>query len=312
MNQVTESILVEDVDFDSSQPRQTIKKLPELKDDIKLRGQIYPVVVTPYADREGRRYWGADATKFKYRYWLIDGERRMKALKELGYEKVNATIQLESDEMKLYEMQFVTNSKREDVNPVDMAKALQRYLRLFESNKCEGSPMKKIATLTGFSTSYLASRLIILKAPKWCVSGIYTGKLGATIPAEIGRSIPIKWQSSVYESVKAGAIKNVLDVRVISKKIKMIYEEYPENIEQADEMIKSTILNPAFLALIKNSLLIKAPLSASSLGIVSTTFLLTSLNPQSMSVTLRPKRIKTISSHILEVIMANLETFLEI
>jgi ParB/RepB/Spo0J family partition protein len=244
MNQVTESILVEDVDFDSSQPRQTIKKLPELKDDIKLRGQIYPVVVTPYADREGRRYWGADATKFKYRYWLIDGERRMKALKELGYEKVNATIQLESDEMKLYEMQFVTNSKREDVNPVDMAKALQRYLRLFESNKCEGSPMKKIATLTGFSTSYLASRLIILKAPKWCVSGIYTGKLGATIPAEIGRSIPIKWQSSVYESVKAGAIKNVLDVRVISKKIKMIYEEYPENIEQADEMIKSVIWNP--------------------------------------------------------------------
>ncbi|HDL18882.1 MAG TPA: ParB/RepB/Spo0J family partition protein [Bacteroidetes bacterium] len=96
------------------QPREDfdVAALNELKSSISEMGMIQPVTVRPVGDG----------------YQLISGERRLRAVKELGYEIIPAYIlHVESDD-EMLEMALIENIQREDLNAIDVAKAYEKLI----------------------------------------------------------------------------------------------------------------------------------------------------------------------------------------
>ena len=91
------------------QPRQRIdpESISALAESIAEAGVIQPLVVRPLADG---------------RYELIAGERRWRAAREAGLELVPALLR-DEDEMQRMQIALIENVAREDLNPVDEARA---------------------------------------------------------------------------------------------------------------------------------------------------------------------------------------------
>lgn len=98
------------------QPRKVFKdsSLQELADSIKEYGVLQPILV--YQEDDG--------------YVLIAGERRLRASKIAGLEKIKAII-AKIDLQKLREVALIENIQREDLNPIDLAKAYQELLEVY-------------------------------------------------------------------------------------------------------------------------------------------------------------------------------------
>ncbi|MCK9167312.1 MAG: ParB/RepB/Spo0J family partition protein [Bacteroidales bacterium] len=96
------------------QPRDRFEEeaLNDLAESIKHQGIIQPVTV---------RKMGYD------RYQLISGERRLKAAKIAGLEKIPAFIRVANDQQML-EMALVENIQRENLNPIEVAISYQRLI----------------------------------------------------------------------------------------------------------------------------------------------------------------------------------------
>ncbi len=108
------NIAIEKIESNPFQPRNQFeeKALLELALSIKEQGIIQPVTV---------RKLGYD------KYQLISGERRYRAAKIAGHDKVPAFIRVANDQQML-EMALIENIHREDLNSLDVAISYQRLL----------------------------------------------------------------------------------------------------------------------------------------------------------------------------------------
>jgi ParB family chromosome partitioning protein len=100
------------LDLISPNPRQPRASLDEqglrqLADSIKTHGILQPVLLRPLT--EGR-------------YELIAGERRWRAARLAGLERIPAVIRSREDSQRL-ELALIENMAREDLNPIDAARA---------------------------------------------------------------------------------------------------------------------------------------------------------------------------------------------
>lgn len=95
------------------QPRQTIRHegLEQLAESIKTQGVLQPIVV--------RKQAGSS------QYEIIAGERRWRAAQLAGLEQVPALVRDFSDEDAMA-VALIENIQREDLNPIEEAKALKR------------------------------------------------------------------------------------------------------------------------------------------------------------------------------------------
>ena len=127
------------------QPRKKFadEKLTDLKNSIKEKGIIQPIIVRPV---EGG-------------YELIAGERRFRAVKELGYEDIPAIVKEASDADSL-ELSLIENIQREELNPIEEACA---YLELIEKFKFS---QDEISKAVGKDKSTVSNTLRILTLPK--------------------------------------------------------------------------------------------------------------------------------------------------
>ncbi len=109
-------VAVGDLRPNKHQPREEFEPEPvrELADSIREKGVIQPVVVR--RDRTG--------------YQLIAGERRLRAAKEAGLETVPAILLDVGSDQEMMEISLIENVQREDLNPIEEAKA---YRALMES-----------------------------------------------------------------------------------------------------------------------------------------------------------------------------------
>ena len=107
------------VDPNPYQPRKEFdeERLRELSDSIVRHGMIQPVVVV----RSGERYI------------LVAGERRLRAHRMAGLEKIRAIVaDLDMDEIAMRELALVENIQREDLNPVDLARAYRELIEVHD------------------------------------------------------------------------------------------------------------------------------------------------------------------------------------
>jgi ParB family transcriptional regulator, chromosome partitioning protein len=128
----------------SVQPRMRFDdvSLSELADSIRANGVVQPLLVR----RRGNRFE------------LIAGERRLRAAKMAGLEKVPVVIRDVPDE-KLLEIALVENIQREDLNPIEEALA---YRGLLEG---VGLTQEVLAMRVGRDRSYITNYLRLLRLP---------------------------------------------------------------------------------------------------------------------------------------------------
>jgi len=127
------------------QPRTRFdeEKLSELAISIKELGIIQPLTLRKI-DND--------------RYQIIAGERRFRAAKLAGLEKVPAYVRLAEDDIML-EMALVENIQREDLDPIEIAISYQRLMD--ECNLTQESMSERV----GKKRSTIANYLRLLKLP---------------------------------------------------------------------------------------------------------------------------------------------------
>ncbi|MDD3656834.1 MAG: ParB/RepB/Spo0J family partition protein [Atribacterota bacterium] len=138
------------------QPRQDFdqEKMDELKESIKAHGIIQPIIV-----RESTQG-----------YEIVAGERRLKAARELGLEKIPVIIR-QFNNLKTFEVALVENIQREDLNPIEQAFAFKRLVEEFHLTHQE------LAAITGKSRAFVSNTLRLLNLNEWVRERLASGKI---------------------------------------------------------------------------------------------------------------------------------------
>jgi len=131
------------------QPRVDMRQesLQELADSIKAQGVVQPIVVRPVD--------GA-APGASQRYEIIAGERRWRAAQIAGLPTVPAVIRRVPDEAAIA-MSLIENIQREDLNPLEEARALERLISEF------GVTHQQAADAVGRSRAAVSNLLRLLE-----------------------------------------------------------------------------------------------------------------------------------------------------
>jgi len=105
------------------QPRIDMRpeSLQELADSIRAQGVVQPIVVRPIDSAPGG----------SRRYEIIAGERRWRAAQIAGLADIPALVRIVPDEAAMA-MALIENIQRENLNPLEEARALQRLVEEFE------------------------------------------------------------------------------------------------------------------------------------------------------------------------------------
>ncbi len=149
------------------QPRREFDEmqLKSLADSIRQYGVLQALVVT-------RKEYEKPDGGLAVEYELIAGERRLRASKLAGILQVPVIIKTgeDNDLMKL-ELAIIENVQREDLNPVDRAKAFDRLAKEF------GFKHAQIAEKVGKSREYVTNSLRLLHLPEEILSALSLGKI---------------------------------------------------------------------------------------------------------------------------------------
>ena len=113
------------------QPRTHMDEgaLYELAESIKAQGIMQPILVRPI-DSDGKHQSLAGRPQTSQRFEIIAGERRTRAAKLAGLDEVPVLIR-DVDDKAAAAMSLIENMQREDLNPLEEAKGLQRLVREF-------------------------------------------------------------------------------------------------------------------------------------------------------------------------------------
>ena len=138
------------------QPRQNFDEdsLEELKESIRANGLITPITV--------RQVDG--------RYEIIAGERRYRACRALGMEKMPCYI-LSPDEAEAAQMALVENIQRENLSAVEEAQAYVQIMRQAHLSQ------EQLAAQIGRSQSSVANKIRLLSLPEEVQDGIREQKV---------------------------------------------------------------------------------------------------------------------------------------
>ncbi len=156
-------IEVEKVKSNPFQPRREFdeKKLAGLSESIRQYGVLQPLVVSrkEYDTETGR----------DVEYELIAGERRLMASKMAGLRQVPVIIREEPAEQVKLELALIENIQREDLNPVERARAFRQLIDSFKLKHHE------VGSKIGKSREFVTNTLRILLLPEEIQDGLSKG-----------------------------------------------------------------------------------------------------------------------------------------
>lgn len=202
------------ITYSPYQPRTALDEaaLQELAQSIKKSGVIQPIVVR----------------RVRNGFELIAGERRLRAARLAGFEKIPVVIREISD-IDAAEFALVENIQREDLNPIDIARAMKRLREEF------GYTQESIADGIKKSRPYVANLLRLLDLPDIVQDAILKG----TISEGHGRTIlPLKDEGLMLGMMQR-IITSQMSVRETEKAVKKIQEETPTERPQPREEEKA-------------------------------------------------------------------------
>jgi len=149
-------VSIDDIEVNPLQPRRRFvdSKIDELASSIKEYGVIQPLIVSRKGDK----------------YELIAGERRFRASKKAGLEKLPVIVRDVDDKEKL-EVALIENIQRENLNPIDLGLSYKELMDKFDLNQDE------VAKQMGKSRSSVANTIRMLSLPEEIKLALIEGKI---------------------------------------------------------------------------------------------------------------------------------------
>jgi ParB family chromosome partitioning protein len=147
---------IDQIEVNPNQPRKVFDftALDELAASIKSSGVIQPIIV--------RRIGAA--------YQLIAGERRWRAARQAGLDRIPAIVREATDAQSI-ELALVENLLREDLNPIEAAQAYQKLLAEFSWTQ------EELAQRIGKDRTSIANCLRLLRLPEEIQADLRSGRL---------------------------------------------------------------------------------------------------------------------------------------
>ena len=153
-----QEVSIKSIDVNPYQPRKIFDevKLQELAASIKTYGVISPILLRKMPDG---------------RYQILAGERRFRASKIAGLDKVPAIV-AEFTDKQMMELSIIENIQREELNVIEEAKAYDSLCNNL------GMRQEQIGQRVGKSRSYIANIMRLLNLPKiiqdYVINGVLT------------------------------------------------------------------------------------------------------------------------------------------
>lgn len=136
---------IDTIELNPYQPRRIFNKdkLNELAQSIIENGVIQPILVKP---------------SINGKYYLIAGERRLRASKLANLKQIPVIILDVTDE-KMHEYALIENIQRVDLNPIEEAISFFKLIQLFKINQ------EQLSIKIGKSSSYISNSIRLLNLP---------------------------------------------------------------------------------------------------------------------------------------------------
>lgn len=184
------NLAISSIEPDPNQPRSHFDEaaLEELAGSIAARGLIQPIIV---------REMGPG------RYQLVAGERRWRAAQKAQVHEIPALIRDLTDR-EVMALALIENIQREDLTPVEEARAYQRLAQLEDMTQAE------IARLVEKSRSHIANLLRLLTLPEPVLAHLEAGRL------DMGHARALVGRDDAEELAET-AISQKLNVREVEK-----------------------------------------------------------------------------------------------
>ena len=215
---------IQDIELDKIvpnryQPRREFSddSIKELAETLDKDGLLQPIVV---------REDGED------QYEIIAGERRYRAAKSLNWETIPAIVNNMNDDQAA-SLALIENLQREDLNPIDEAKA---YTNLMKLNDLTQTALAKDM---GKSQSYVANKLRLLKLDDDVQKALVEGK----ITARHGRALlnlSDDDQERVLKEIEDKGL-NVKQTEEIAKDVDAYFNPKPKEKETKRERVVKRI-----------------------------------------------------------------------
>ncbi len=193
---------IRQIEPDAAQPRKSFgdEAMEELAASIRQYGVIQPLIVQKIGDD---------------RYQIIAGERRWRAAKKAGLEMIPAIVKDYAPE-EVLAISLIENIQRENLNPVEEAKAYRRLIDEYSLKQDE------VAQRVGKSRTTITNSLRLLGLDDEVLSYLVSGEL-TTGHAKALLSLKNKEQQ---RKLAARAVKEGLSVR----KLEQLTQEKPKQI----------------------------------------------------------------------------------
>ncbi|MCU1266034.1 MAG: hypothetical protein JWM21_2352 [Acidobacteria bacterium] len=156
--EASSDIAIDLIDPSPVQPRSHFddRSLKELAMSIRENGIVQPILVRPSGAR----------------FELVAGERRWRAARAAGLERIPAIVREIAND-KVLELALIENIQREDLNAIEEARA---YKKLIET---VGLTQESLAQRVGRDRSYITNHLRLLRLPDDLQQLVQEGKLSA-------------------------------------------------------------------------------------------------------------------------------------
>ncbi len=187
-NLVTDNSLQPRIDYDEA-------KLTELKNSIREQGMLQPILVR--SKNSG--------------FEVIAGERRLRAARALKLEKIPIIIKEVTDKEAL-EIALVENIQREELNPIEEAKAFRKLIDEFQYTQ------EEVAQAVGKDRSTITNLLRVLNLPENIQQGVFEGLISMGHARTLLGVEDAAEKNRLYEAI----IRDQLSVRELENLVKTV------------------------------------------------------------------------------------------
>ena len=199
-HETVEEISLQELRPNPYQPRKQFddQSLQELAQSVKEHGIVQPLIVR----------------KSIHGYEIIAGERRFRAAKLANLKTVPVIVRKCSDD-QMMEIALIENLQREDLNPIEIAKAYRKLMDHFSLTQ------EELARRVGKSRPYVANYLRILQLPAEIQEDVSRG----TLSMGHARALLSLEMPDVQKRLAKKVIKEQLSVRELEALIRKMHDE---------------------------------------------------------------------------------------
>lgn len=184
-----------------NQPREDKDiNVDALANSLKKDGLLQPIVVTKADSSSG--------------YMIIAGERRYRAATSLGWKEIECRI-LNRNEKETYKLAVIENLQRENLNPIEEAKAYHKLKASYDYNDTE------LAQTLGKSRNYINEILSIAELPPdWQDRAKASGMNSKNLLIQFAQAVKLGEGNDFIDLYQSGALSSVKSAKEFIKEKK--------------------------------------------------------------------------------------------